>query len=740
LTHTAPTPSEIASAAQSAPPAPEIPLLPIEQRSSSSFSEHRALWMLVGIALLWWSWQLIGASSLSWTVPLLVVCNLWGMIVMLVAWLPERAFALDDHWIQILQWGTALLIVGVYVVWAITTVGGLSPYGTDAMAFNQYAAQIAMHGANPYVHSMQPAFALFRTPTTYYTYGFNGQPVTALSYPAQSFLIYIPFLALHWTQNLAPLINVSAWGLTILLMFALAPRRLRPIALILGGFSIWAEFAIGGVTDVLFMPLLLISAYKWDRFGSSRWYYLGPIMFGLAMGIKQNPWPALPFILIALCIDQSNRTNLRAGIRRAARYLAVVLAALMIPNLPYLFASPSAWFKGVFTPAFANMVPTGQGSISLSLYLHFGGGSMTAYTVAAVLVFALIVVAFVGTYPLLRGGFFMLPSLAFFFADRSNMNYFISLIPVAFMASATVEHPPVALRRQLKLAGAGFKVALARTLALGGWFRSTRWGAASALLALASALVIIYSLAAPQPLTLKITSVKTSGPTTRIVQMTVRVKNTSGNTVRPAFDTLHSGYNSTFLRVLAGPSALAPGQAASYTLQAKNNDAEPSVYGGFSVVGYVSSPDSFSVSPVYRPDLHHLLFTPSAVNRVIPAGKPFKITIQVYNRAGGKLRRAGVKVRLSQLFWTNTGPKKSTGYIDCGKLGKRESTFTNSQGIATFRVEGTRPTTYPVTYSANLFNSQFAYVYSDSGNLNIFFGPSASGKVIKRCVPAGAPS
>jgi hypothetical protein len=734
LTSTAPNPSETSSGEPTSTAEREVPALRIEERSASSFSEHRALWMLVGIALLGWSWQLIGASSLAWTVPLLVGCNLWGMIVMLVAWLPERAFALGDRWIEILQWGTALLIVGVYVVWSITTVGGLSPYGTDAMAFNQYAAQIAMHGANPYVHSMQPAFALFRTPTTYYTYGFNGQPVTALSYPAQSFLIYIPFLAIHWTQNLAPLINVFAWGVTILLMFALAPRRLRPIALILGGFSIWAEFAIGGVTDVLFMPLLLISAYRWDRFGSSRWYYLGPIMFGLAMGIKQNPWPALPFILIALCIDESNRTNLRAGIRRAGRYLAVVLAALMIPNLPYLIAAPSAWFKGVFTPAFANMVPTGQGSISLSLYLHMGGGSMTAYTVAAVLVFALIVVAFVGTYPLLRGGFFMLPSLAFFFADRSNMNYFISLIPVAFIAAATVEHPQVVLRRRVKLAGAGFRVALERTLSLGGWFRSPRVAAACALLALGSALVIIYSLAAPQPLKIRITAVKTTGPTTHIEGLTVRVTNLSGNTVRPAFDTLRSGYNSTFWRVLYGPSALAPGQVATYKLQAKNNDAEPSVYGGFSVVGYSSSPDSFSVSPIYKPNLRHLLFTPSAVNRVIPAGEPFKITVQVYNRAGGKLRRAGVKVRLSQLFWENTGPKKSTGYIDCGKLGKRESTFTNSQGVATFRVEGTRPTTYPVTYSANLFSSQFNYVYSDSGNLNIYFGPSASGKVLRKCV------
>ena len=728
-------PSELGSADTQSGAEPAVPGLEFDERPGSSFSEHRALWMLVGISLLWWSWQLIGASSLSWTVPFVVGCNLWGLFTMLAAWLPEGAWGFNTRLVDAIQWTTALVVVAVFIVWGVTTVGGLSPYGTDAMAFNQYAAHLAMHGANPYAHSMQPAFSLFRTPTSYYTYAFNGTPVTTLSYPAQSFLIYIPFLAINWTQNMAPLINVSAWALTILLMFALAPRRLRPIALILGGFSIWAQFAVGGVTDVIFMPLMLVAAYKWDRFGASRLSYIGPVMFGLAMGIKQNPWPTLPFILIALCLDESGRTDLRHGIERAGRYLGVALAALVIPNIPYFVTAPSAWIKGVFTPVFANMVPTGQGSISLSLYLHMGGGSITAYTLAAAAVLALLLVAFIGTYPLLRGGFFVLPALAFFFADRSNMNYFISLIPVGFIAASTVDHPQVRLRKGAEVIGTGFRGGLDRVLSLGGWFRSRRWGAASLVLALASAAVILYSLAAPQPLRIRITSIQTTGPTTHIEQMSVSVTNASGRTETPAFDVLRSGYNSTFWHIIDGPKSLAPGRSASYTLQSENADSEPSVYGGFSVVGYDHAPDAFSVSPTYKPNLYHLLFSPSAVDQTIRAGRRLRVSVQIYNRAGGQLHRAGVAVRLQQLFWTNTGPKRTTAWIDCQRLGRRATSYTNGQGIASFTVEGTRPTEYPVTYSASLFNSQFGYVYSDSGSLDVTFGPSASGKIIRACTP-----
>ena len=536
---------------------PRASLAGVPQRLTT----HRAVWMLVGIGLLWWSWQLIGASAMTWTVPFLVLCNIVGLMLVLVSWLPAGVWQPDSRLVLGLEWAAAFLTVAVFVAWGMSAIGGLSPYGTDAMAFDQYAAQLAQHGLNPYVHSMAPAFGLFRTPTSFYTYSFTGHPVTALSYPSLSFLVYVPFLALGWSQNLAPAINVFAWAITVLMMFKMVPRDLRGIALLLGGFGLYAAFAIGGVTDVLFMPLLLIAAYKWDRFGTSRMSYIGPICFGLAMGIKQNPWPALPFVLLALCLDERARTDLNQGLKRAGRYLATALAAFVIPNIPYFVASPSGWIHGVLTPLFADMVPTGQGTISLTLYLHLGGGSVTAFTAAAALMLLLCVLAYIGTYPLLRGGAYLLPALAFFFDDRSNVNYFISLIPIGFIAVATVEQAPFRRFQGAKgQAPAGIGAARdGLATAFGGWlFRSARWGVAAVVLAVLFVGTAVYSLAAPQPLRLRLTSLITTGTTSHIEQMSVTVTNNTGHSVKPAFDVMRGGYNSSFWENCERPEVPGP--------------------------------------------------------------------------------------------------------------------------------------------------------------------------------------
>ena len=564
------------------------------------YGAERALWTLVGLGLLWSSWRLSDLASVAWTVPFVVLGNLWGIATVLASWLPGVAVDGDGRLAGAFQWGTAMLTVALFVAWGVATTQGLSGYGTDAMAFNQYAAQLARHGMNPYVHSMARAYHLFHVAPGRYTYAFTGARVTALSYPSLSFLVYVPLLALGWTLNLAPLLNVCAWGVTAALMFVLSPRALRPVALLFSGVAIYAVFAVGGVTDVLFMPLLTLAAYRWDRFGSGRWTYAGPLLFGLAMGIKQTPWPMLPFLLIALGLDQGRRSGPADGLWHACRYLAAVLVAFAIPNLPYFVASPHAWVTGVLTPLLRNPVPTGQGTISLSLYLHMGGGSLTAFTLAAVLMFALTLVAFAGTYPLLRGGSWLLPALAFLFASRSNVNYFVALIPAGYIAATSVgPAPPRRGEDPATVAGA------AGLRAAGRWFHSPRWALACGVLAVTFVAAAAYSLTSPAPLRIRLTALQTSGRSERVHQLTVRVTNRSGGGVRPAFEVLRPGTNSSFWPAVAGPARLASGQAADYTLLAPSVDSEPSIQGTFRVIGFVASPRSFSVSDEYDTALYH---------------------------------------------------------------------------------------------------------------------------------------
>jgi uncharacterized membrane protein len=687
---------------------------------------------MVGVGLLVWASALIGTARHTWTVGILVFCNIWGLATIVATWLPENRWTTDRRLTNTLAWVTALITAGTVIAWGVASLKGGIFYGTDEIAFDQYAAQLVQHGLNPYTHSMQPAYQLFQVPTNYYTYSFVGNPVTTLSYPSLSFLIYVPFLLLGWSYNLAPALCLVAWGITTIMLFAVLPRSVRPLGLLFGGTMLYASYAVGGVTDAMYMPLLIIAAYKWDRFGTSRWTYIGPVMFGLAMCIKQTPWIALPFVLLALAGDEYMRSGLYAGVKRAAKYLAIAIVAFLIPNLPYIIAAPHAWMTGIFEPLAGNMVPTGQGTVSLSLYFHIGGGSMTAFTLATVFTALLLIVAFVGTYPLLRVGMLFLPSFVLLFGARSNVNYFISLIPVAVVAAITAGPPPVPRRATRAMSGlaaatgrgvsGGWRWLLARSYLPWRGFQSRLWALGTAVCAVLFLSAVVRSLTASPPIKIAITGVKTTGSTDHIQAIMLRVSNTSDKAVSPGFDTVQSEYNSTFWRIARGPKRLPAHTTINYELVSTNAQALPSIYGGFNMVGYVQQPRSFSVSRMYAPSLLGLTFNPPAENVPLPVGQKFTLSLDLVNHEGAPLHRAGVPVTLKEVIWSETGPMKGQARIDGGKVGKYAIVRTNVQGVAKFQIVGVKPTgDQVVSFTADLVNPQFHYLYSASGSFDLGF-------------------
>lgn len=705
-----------------------VPAPVVSERSLA----HRALWTMVGVGLLVWASALIGTARHTWTIGILVFCNIWGLATIIATWLPENRWTTDRRLTNILAWVTAFITAGTVIAWGIASLKGGIFYGTDEIAFDQYAAQLAQHGINPYTHSMFPAYHEFQTPTNYYTYSFVGKPVTTLSYPSLSFLIYVPFLLLGWSYNLAPALCLVAWGLTTMMLFAVLPRSVRALALLLGGTMLYASYAVGGVTDAMYMPLLIIAAYKWDRFGTSRWTYIGPVMFGFAMAIKQTPWIALPFMLLALAGDEYIRAGLTPAIRRAAKYLGIAVVAFLIPNLPYIFASPHAWLTGVFEPLSGKMVPTGQGTVSLSLYFHIGGGSMTAFTLATAFTVLLLLIAFVGTYPVLRVALLFLPCFALLFGARSNVNYFISLIPVAVVAAITAGPPPAPRRAAGMMSGlaatagrgarGGWRWLLARASLPWGGFRSRLWALATALCAVLFLGSVVRSLTASPPIKIVITGVKTTGNTDHIQAISLRVTNTSSRAVSPVFDTVQSEYNSTFWQIESGPKRLAPHTTATLNLASTNAQAQPSIYGGFNMVGYVQQPRSFSVSKMYAPSLLGLTFGLQAQNTPLPVGRTFTLPLDLVSHDGTPLHRAGVLVTLREVTQTPLGYRNAQARIDGGRIGKFAVARTNSQGVATFHIVGVKPTGYEsVSFSGFLRNTQFHYIYSASGSFDLRF-------------------
>ena len=118
---------------------------------------QRAWWTLAGCVLINWSVQLLGAvTTFSWLTIPVVVAGGWGLATVIVSWLPLGDAAPTRRWGEVLAWTTALLLVATFVAWAFIQVRNAPGYGTDELAFDQYAAALTRHGANPYVHSMAP--------------------------------------------------------------------------------------------------------------------------------------------------------------------------------------------------------------------------------------------------------------------------------------------------------------------------------------------------------------------------------------------------------------------------------------------------------------------------------------------------------------------------------------------------------------------------------------------------------
>ena len=340
-----------------------------------------------------------------------------------------------------------IAVLAGFALWSYFQVYIAPDYGTDEIAFDQYAAQLALHGLDPYLHSMAAAFPLFHVSPNGYTFQLNGQPVTSLSYPALAFEAYLPILLLGITTQAATWMNIAAWAIGSVVLFTVLPRRLAPLAAIIASLDVYIGYAAGGVTDTLFVPLLIGAAVRWDDFpgqrGPAAWR--GPILLGLAMAVKQTPWLVAPFLVAGIVLEARRRQPAAGSLRPAAicglRYAGIALAAFLVPNLPYLVASPDAWMRGVLTPFSSQVVPAGQGLVGISLSLDAGGGSLRAYTIASVVVFLALLGCYLAAYPMLKPVTFLLPSVVLFFATRSFGSYLVMLIPAALAAAATTRQP-----------------------------------------------------------------------------------------------------------------------------------------------------------------------------------------------------------------------------------------------------------------------------------------------------------
>jgi uncharacterized membrane protein len=657
-----------------------------------------ALRTLAGIFVVIWSFRLSGYLSQDpWLAIAVVVLGLAGLIAIITAWLPEQV--LGPRRQRQADWAVLIAVLAALALWSYFQIFIAPDYGTDEIAFDQYAAQLAIHGLNPYLHSMAAAFPTFHVSPNGYTFQLNGQPVTALSYPALSFEVYLPLLALGIGTQLAVWMNVGAWAVGGIVLFSVLPRRLAPLAAVVISLDVYIGYAVGGVTDFLFVPLLVGAAVGWDRFPTARGpaAWRGPVLLGLAMAVKQTPWLLVPFLLAGIALESHRANGWPRAARDSLRYLGIACGAFLLPNLPYLVTAPGAWLRGVLTPLTAESVPAGQGLISLSLALGVGGGALRAYTVAALVVLIAALACFIAAYPVLKPAAFLIPSVILFFATRSFGSYLVMLVPAAVAAAATTE-PMTGLRC---------------------WWR-WKWVAGAGAAACAASITV--ALTSVSPLSITIRSLRTTGQLATVERLGLTVTNNSGASIRPAF-TIEDGLTMTaFWRRTGGPAVLGPHQRARYTIEAPSYFAMPSIGNGFQVVAFGQHPGSVSRTGAYVASLWRVVLLPSTVNHPVTRGQHITIHAEVVNRLDDRVYVANVPVYLGQVIYAQQGLQFSEATINRGLPGQTPvRARTNARGVATFTIHSPVSGTNPVYFEANLVKPGSAYPYGYSPILSVRF-------------------
>lgn len=260
-------------------------------------------------------------------------------------------------------------------------------------------------------------------------------PRTLTSYPALSFLLYAPLIWLGLPDILL---------LHLLLFAALAVWLVRYAP---PGERVWSALALSAALPLLLYSLiadtevvaLAFVLLAW-RFRDHRW--MSAIALGLGCAFRQYCWFFAPFFLLDALM--------RHGWREALRRGGIALGAFLLPNLPYLIASPGAWWTSLWLPIGEPLFPLGVGLVALSKGHLLPYAPTALYTALEVAALLACLWAQWRWRERLHEAVPLLALIPLAFAWRSLPNYFaiaplLALFAVGALLRAQSERPSVAL-------------------------------------------------------------------------------------------------------------------------------------------------------------------------------------------------------------------------------------------------------------------------------------------------------
>ena len=320
------------------------------------------------------------------------------------------------------------LILATAVSWyVITQIEHPGAYQTDALAFVHYSAILLSRGINPYPQDLQSALSMFSVSPEFITLTPNGNLVSTLNYPALQVIAFLPAV---WAGLLDARIIIYLFEIaTLVIVYLWSPKEIRLLALLplFAGSDLAINFSAGSIADFIWvLPLVLMVVYM-ER------PLVAGIMFGLACAVKQTPWLLAPYLLIWFFRSGMN-CGLQSRLKRMGMFTAAAVASFLIPNLWFMFNNFDAWYSGVVTPAFGNLVVLSQG---LSLITLASGVPLPPvfYLVVTFVVAATLIVEYYVYFEHLALALWAFPAIILWFSYRGLQNYFIFWTPLLVMSA-----------------------------------------------------------------------------------------------------------------------------------------------------------------------------------------------------------------------------------------------------------------------------------------------------------------
>jgi len=316
---------------------------------------------------------------------------------------------------------------------ALLLVRGFPQLSSDELIYEAYAAHLVMVGGNPYAtpslagaysffHIQFKEAVLFMTPLS------TGGFVTWLSYPALSFLIYVPALLLDTDPRAVLFIltfllllvilikyrRSGLWGLTLLVLLVILAD---PSAV---------YYPLTSVTDIGWAFLLALSLL----FRKRPWAAGG--LYGLSVAVKQIPLVVLPYYLYMIYRER--------GKGGAASFGLAGIATFLITNLPFIATSPAAWMSAIVSPEGGQLIGIGQGAGAISFLGYYALPYYYFLAMEALTAVALLTIYIYG-YDRYRYAFLAFPIFIFFFNYRDLFNYIVywPLLAIVVLPNANSE-------------------------------------------------------------------------------------------------------------------------------------------------------------------------------------------------------------------------------------------------------------------------------------------------------------